>query len=74
MTAPRTATVREANTTAHQNWPGSVDEERNELLGEIGPQHVKGAVGEVQNPQDAEDQREAGGDQKEKHRIGETVQ
>ncbi len=40
----------------------------------VGPQHVEGAVREVQHPQHAEDEREPRRDQEEEHRGGEPAE
>src|SRR6266567_1878260 len=46
----------------------------NDLIGRVRAQHVEGAVGEVEHAKNAEDEREAGRDEKEEHRRGEAAQ
>jgi hypothetical protein len=43
-------------------------------IDEVRPEHVERAVGEVQDVQDAEDQRESGGDQEEERRLPQGAQ
>ena len=47
---------------------------RGERVGQVGGEHVEGAVGEVDDARDAEDQREPGRDEEEEHRVGEAAQ
>ena len=53
--------------------PAPVADPLHELEGRVGPEHVEGAVREVQHPQHAEDQRQPGGDEEQEHRRREAA-
>ena len=59
--APTRPTIGGTTRSAGQNQPESGDRR----VAEVGAQHVEDAVGEVHDAQDAEDEREAGGDEEE---------
>ena len=44
-----------------------------DLIGGVRAEHVEGAVSEVEHAQDAEDERQPGGDEKEEHGGGEAA-
>ena len=47
---------------------------RDEAVSDVDPQHVQRAVREVHDPRDAEDQRQADGDEKQRRRARQTVE
>ena len=53
---------------------GSGSQDVNELPCEVGADHIEGAMRKIENAQDAENQRQTGGDKKQEHRRGKTAE
>src|SRR5712691_5952278 len=59
---------------SHPEGDRARPEPLHDLVGGVRAQHVEGAVGEVEHAEDAEDERQARGDEEEKHRRGQSAE
>ena len=58
----------------HRQAGIEIEQAGNDGDAEIGPQHVEGAVGEIDDPRDAEDDRQAGGNDEQRGGAGQPVE
>ena len=74
ISAPIAATASAASSNAAPEAERTASERFGERPREVRAQHVERAVREIDDARDAEDQRQAGGDEKQRRRPGEAVQ